>query len=75
MKKSLPISTTSDDQTKKKKQILEKESLVKLLRWHFDHPHFRDKQLDAIQAVLSGLSQSLRSTISSLKIQFLISVT
>ncbi|KAK0603270.1 hypothetical protein LWI29_003257 [Acer saccharum] len=60
MKKSLLAmeSVTSENEKEKekekKKQIHEKETLVKLLRWHFDHPNFRDKQLDAIQAVLSG---------------------
>lgn len=36
------------------KQISEKEALTKLLRWHFGHAEFRGKQLEAIQAVLSG---------------------
>ncbi|EXB38976.1 ATP-dependent DNA helicase Q-like 3 [Morus notabilis] len=36
------------------KQIYSKEALVKLLRWHFGHADFRGKQLDAIEAVLSG---------------------
>ncbi|XP_057969237.1 ATP-dependent DNA helicase Q-like 3 [Malania oleifera] len=31
-----------------------KEALVKLLRWHFGHAQFRGKQLEAIEAVLSG---------------------
>lgn len=31
-----------------------KEALVKLLRWHFGHGDFRGKQLEAIQAVVSG---------------------
>lgn len=38
-----------------KNQTLGKEALVKLLRWHFGHPEFRGKQLEAIEAVLSGL--------------------
>ncbi|KAK3224429.1 hypothetical protein Dsin_011454 [Dipteronia sinensis] len=55
MKKSLlAMESVNEKEKKKKKQIHEKETLVKLLRWHFDHPNFRDKQLDAIQAVLSG---------------------
>ncbi|KAH9710727.1 ATP-dependent DNA helicase q-like 3 [Citrus sinensis] len=44
----------STSQTQKNKPLHEKEALVKLLRWHFGHAQFRDKQLDAIQAVLSG---------------------
>uniref|UniRef100_A0A803MF51 DNA 3'-5' helicase n=1 Tax=Chenopodium quinoa TaxID=63459 RepID=A0A803MF51_CHEQI len=31
-----------------------KEALVKILRWHFGHSEFRGKQLEAIEAVLSG---------------------
>ncbi|KAI9165398.1 hypothetical protein LWI28_013332 [Acer negundo] len=57
MKKSLLAMeslTSENEKEKKKKQIHEKETLVKLLRWHFDHPNFRDKQLDAIQAILLG---------------------
>ncbi|KAJ4714104.1 ATP-dependent DNA helicase [Melia azedarach] len=53
MKKS-PLAFQNICQSPKKKQIYEKEALVKLLRWHFGHAQFRDKQLDAIQAVLSG---------------------
>ncbi|KAH9662484.1 ATP-dependent DNA helicase q-like 3 [Citrus sinensis] len=44
----------STSQTQRNKPLHEKEALVKLLRWHFGHAQFRDKQLDAIQAVLSG---------------------
>ncbi|KAK4480058.1 hypothetical protein RD792_013115 [Penstemon davidsonii] len=36
------------------KKAIKKESLVKLLRWHFGHSDFRGKQLEAIHAVLSG---------------------
>lgn len=36
------------------KQVVKKEALVKLLRWHFGYSDFRGKQLEAIQAVLSG---------------------
>ncbi|KAG8367262.1 hypothetical protein BUALT_Bualt16G0054200 [Buddleja alternifolia] len=36
------------------KKVVKKEALVKLLRWHFEHSDFRGKQLEAIQAVLSG---------------------
>ncbi|XAR51076.1 DNA helicase [Bertholletia excelsa] len=36
------------------KQTCGKEALVKLLRWHFGHSEFRGKQLEAIEAVLSG---------------------
>ncbi|KAL3625381.1 hypothetical protein CASFOL_030835 [Castilleja foliolosa] len=36
------------------KQVIKKEGLVKLLRWHFGYSDFRGKQLEAIQAVLSG---------------------
>lgn len=36
------------------KKVSGEESLVKLLRWHFGHADFRGKQLEAIQAVLSG---------------------
>lgn len=37
------------------KQRCGKGALVKLLRWHFGHSQFRGKQLEAIEAVLSGL--------------------
>ncbi|KAL6585847.1 hypothetical protein OROMI_002491 [Orobanche minor] len=36
------------------KPVTKKEALVKLLRWHFGYSDFREKQLEAIQAVLSG---------------------
>ncbi|KAL6496543.1 hypothetical protein OROGR_029801 [Orobanche gracilis] len=36
------------------KPVIKKEALVKLLRWHFGYSDFRGKQLEAIQAVLSG---------------------
>lgn len=36
------------------KNICGKEPLVKILRWHFGHSEFRGKQLEAIEAVLSG---------------------
>ncbi|KAH0651812.1 hypothetical protein KY284_031724 [Solanum tuberosum] len=36
------------------KNVIGKEALVKLLRWHFGHSDFRGKQLEAIEAVLSG---------------------
>ncbi|WRX09372.1 DEAD/DEAH box helicase domain - like 2 [Theobroma cacao] len=52
MKKSpLPVQNLSG---KEKQQGCGKEALVKLLRWHFGHPDFRGKQLEAIEAVLSG---------------------
>ncbi|VVA10208.1 PREDICTED: ATP-dependent DNA helicase [Prunus dulcis] len=52
MKKSpLPLQNACGGS---KNQSLGKEALVKLLRWHFGHPEFRGKQLDAIEAVLSG---------------------
>lgn len=38
----------------KEKKISGKEALVKLLRWHFGHSEYRGKQLEAIEAVLSG---------------------
>ncbi|KAK9275124.1 hypothetical protein L1049_022383 [Liquidambar formosana] len=51
MKKSLlPVQSVCSNE----KQICGKEALVKLLRWHFGHAEFRGKQLDAIEAVLSG---------------------
>lgn len=53
MKKSpLPLQNASGSS---KNQSLGKEALVKLLRWHFGHPEFRGKQLEAIEAVLSGI--------------------
>ncbi|XP_065857367.1 ATP-dependent DNA helicase Q-like 3 [Euphorbia lathyris] len=51
MKKSpLPVQNICSNE----KKITGKEALVKLLRWHFGYSDFRGKQLDAIQAVLSG---------------------
>lgn len=50
MKKALlPVKTIS-----KEKKISGREALTKLLRWHFGHPEYRGKQLEAIEAVLSG---------------------
>lgn len=52
MKKSpLPLQNASGSS---KNRSLGKEALVKLLRWHFGHHEFRGKQLEAIEAVLSG---------------------
>ncbi|XP_028180678.1 ATP-dependent DNA helicase Q-like 3 isoform X3 [Glycine soja] len=51
-KSALPLSDANAN--KKRKELRSKETLVKLLRWHFGYPDFRDMQLDAIQAVLSG---------------------
>ncbi|XVF15987.1 hypothetical protein REPUB_Repub09cG0203400 [Reevesia pubescens] len=49
MKKSpLPVQNLSG---KDKQRKYGKEALVKLLRWHFGHPDFRAKQLEAIEAV------------------------
>ena len=51
MKKSpLPVQNICGPE----KQKIGKEALVKLLRWHFGHSEFRGKQLEAIEAVLSG---------------------
>ncbi|KAF7147650.1 hypothetical protein RHSIM_Rhsim03G0226800 [Rhododendron simsii] len=51
MKKSaLPVESVSGIEKKK----CGKEALVKILRWHFGHSEFRGKQLEAIEAVLSG---------------------
>lgn len=51
MKKSpLPLQNVH----RSDKNVAGKESLVKLLRWHFGHADFRGKQLEAIQAVVSG---------------------
>lgn len=46
------------------KQKIGKEALVKLLRWHFGHSEFRGKQLEAIEAVLSGFFYQIRYIIS-----------
>lgn len=51
-KSPLPLIETSGN--KKKLELCSKESLVKVLRWHFGYPDFRGLQLEAIQAVLSG---------------------
>ncbi|VVB10124.1 unnamed protein product [Arabis nemorensis] len=51
MKKSpLPVQNTH----RSDKNVAGKEALVKLLRWHFGHADFRGKQLEAIEAVVSG---------------------
>lgn len=51
MKKSpLPVQNVN----RSDKNFAGKEALVKLLRWHFGHADFRGKQLEAIQAVVSG---------------------
>ncbi|CAF1710596.1 unnamed protein product [Brassica napus] len=51
MKKSpLPVQNVN----RSDKNVSGKEVLVKLLRWHFGHADFRGKQLEAIQAVVSG---------------------
>ncbi|GMH13761.1 hypothetical protein Nepgr_015602 [Nepenthes gracilis] len=51
MKKSpLPVHNICGTE----KKIWGKEDLVKILRWHFGHSEFRGKQLEAIEAVLSG---------------------
>ncbi|CAN6818016.1 unnamed protein product [Brassica oleracea] len=51
MKKSpLPVQNVN----RSDKNFARKEALVKLLRWHFGHADFRGKQLEAIQAVVSG---------------------
>ncbi|KAH9612635.1 hypothetical protein KSS87_015219 [Heliosperma pusillum] len=52
MKKSpLPLNNICGTN---KKNICGREALVKILRWHFGYPEFRGKQLEAIEAVLSG---------------------
>ncbi|GAU46220.1 hypothetical protein TSUD_374660 [Trifolium subterraneum] len=51
-KSALPLSDSITN--KKKVQLCSKESLVKLLRWHFGYSDFRGMQLEAIQTVLSG---------------------
>lgn len=51
----LPLKNVKSNTDDNKKKLLSgKEALVKLLRWHFGYPEFRGKQLEAIQAVLSG---------------------
>lgn len=49
-KSQLPLQNVGG----REKQMVKKEALVKLLRWHFGYSDFRGKQLEAIQAVLSG---------------------
>ncbi|KAJ0928874.1 putative DNA helicase [Helianthus annuus] len=50
MKKALlPVKNIS-----KERKVSGKEALTKLLRWHFGHSEYRGKQLEAIEAVLSG---------------------
>ncbi|XP_047319618.1 ATP-dependent DNA helicase Q-like 3 [Impatiens glandulifera] len=49
-KASLPLENICGNGDRKYK----KEDLVKLLRWHFGHSEFRGRQLEAIEAVLSG---------------------
>ncbi|XP_038889797.1 ATP-dependent DNA helicase Q-like 3 isoform X2 [Benincasa hispida] len=49
-KSSLPLQST----VRPEKHKYSKESLTKLLRWHFGHSEFRGKQLETIEAVLSG---------------------
>ncbi|KAK6151928.1 hypothetical protein DH2020_014563 [Rehmannia glutinosa] len=49
-KSPLPLQSVSGAE----KQVIKKEALVKILRWHFGYSDFRGKQLEAIQAVLSG---------------------
>lgn len=52
MKKSpLPVQSVSGTE----KKVCGKEALVKLLRWHFGHAEFRGRQLEAIEAILSGM--------------------
>ncbi|QCE13582.1 ATP-dependent DNA helicase Q5 [Vigna unguiculata] len=51
-KSTLPLSDANAN--RKKKEVRNKETLVKLLRWHFGYPDFRGMQLDAIQSVLAG---------------------
>ncbi|KAI5588340.1 hypothetical protein BDE02_05G090900 [Populus trichocarpa] len=52
MKKS-PLPMVQNTSSKDEKRT-RKETLVKLLRWHFGYQDFRGKQLEAIEAVLSG---------------------
>ncbi|XP_019415166.1 PREDICTED: ATP-dependent DNA helicase Q-like 3 isoform X8 [Lupinus angustifolius] len=53
-KSTLPLNDGRIANASKKKVLCDKEELVKLLRWNFGYSDFRGKQLDAIQAVLSG---------------------
>jgi hypothetical protein len=57
MKKS-PLPMVQNTSSKDEKRT-RKETLVKLLRWHFGYQDFRGKQLEAIEAVLSGLKHKL----------------
>lgn len=58
MKKSpLPLQCAGGSEKKKGQHPYGKDALVKLLRWHFGHAEFRGKQLEAIEAVLSGNSE------------------
>lgn len=50
-KAALPLQNVNEAE----KRAVKKESLVKLLRWHFGYSDFRGKQLEAILAVLSGV--------------------
>ncbi|OVA05616.1 hypothetical protein BVC80_7003g3 [Macleaya cordata] len=52
MKKS-PLRVQS--LAKMENQFCGKEGLVKLLKQHFGYSEFRGKQLEAIEAILSGL--------------------
>ena len=53
MKKSpLPVQSVCGTE----KKVCGKEALVKLLRWHFGHADFKGRQLEAIEATLSGLN-------------------
>ncbi|KAL2327287.1 hypothetical protein Fmac_020714 [Flemingia macrophylla] len=54
MQKKSQLPLNDGNANKKRKALCSKETLVKLLRWHFGYPDFRGMQLDAIQAVLSG---------------------
>lgn len=49
-KSPLPVQNTH----RSDKNVAGKEAFVKLLRWHFGHADFRGKQLEAIEAVVSG---------------------
>lgn len=71
-KSQLPLNNAIAN--KKKEQLCSKESLVKILRWHFRYPDFRGMQLEAIQAVLSGAFQLffIGSILISMKREFLI---
>ncbi|CAL0304804.1 unnamed protein product [Lupinus luteus] len=53
-KSTLPLNDGRIANASRKKVLCDKEELVKLLRWNFGYSDFRGKQLDAIQAVLSG---------------------